>query len=291
MRINVAYAVPPKSIKSTTWHDGFTAAIDVIAQEHEVNWLNFHPDYTDLQKSHNQVLDCDFLLIKSNWNWIVTEALRDVIRKDRSTKKGIMISGTAKPPRGSALNRYNVLFYETPWYEPQLKRHPLRVQAFGVDTDVMRPDSRVERDIDWLSVGKIVGYKRHEKLIGLPGRRVVAGDIIDADPNILGALQADGIEIAGFQSYTDLAKLYQRSKNVLINCKIQGGGERAVLEARACFSTVHIAKDNPKLAGLVKSDVWDHHYYAAQLLKGIIASRNSNHETAHKSLFKTLLRF
>ena len=64
MRINVAYAVSPKSRKSTRWHDGFTAAMAVVSESHDVRWLNLHPDDAQSAETLGQLEDCDFLLVK-----------------------------------------------------------------------------------------------------------------------------------------------------------------------------------------------------------------------------------
>ena len=46
---------------------------------------------------------------------------------------------------------------------------------------------------------------------------------------------------------------------------VLGGGERAVLEARALGVRAVVEPDNPKLAELLGSPVYDHAYCAAQL--------------------------
>ncbi len=63
-------------------------------------------------------------------------------------------------------------------------------------------------------------------------------------------LQAGGIELIDFVDYQMLAGYYRRAVNVLVPCTIQGGGERSVLEGRACGALVHVAEDNPKLLQL-----------------------------------------
>ena len=65
--------------------------------------------------------------------------------------------------------------------------------------------------------------------------------------------------------------IYNLSKNVYIPANIIGGGERAVLEARACNIPVEVEDDNPKLKELLYSPILDHHYYARQIEKGIHA--------------------
>lgn len=50
---------------------------------------------------------------------------------------------------------------------------------------------------------------------------------------------------------------------------VLGGGERAILEARSLGVEVEIESDNPKLAELLDSPIYDHLYYAAQLRFGL----------------------
>ena len=71
-----------------------------------------------------------------------------------------------------------------------------------------------------------------------------------------------------FISYEELAQYYRRARNVLVAASVHGGGERSVLEARACATPVHVADDNPKLRELAnQSGVWDHEYYDGSLLE------------------------
>lgn len=270
MRINVAYAVSPQSRKSGLWHDGFTAGMDGVARMHDVRWLNLHPQEPSLAANLRRLADCDFLLVKSNWNWIVDKAVREHCRSS-AVPKGLLISGVAPPPSVRKMLFYDVLFYQTHWYAPQLAAHPLTVHSFGIDTRVMWPDPQVTRDIDWLSVGQVVGYKRPERLLECSGRRVMVGDLSSADPAILETLRAGGVEFVDFVDYETLATYYRRARQVLIPCTLRGGGERAVLEARACGAVVQVADDNPKLQELAgMPTVWDHRYYGEQLLAGML---------------------
>jgi hypothetical protein len=81
---------------------------------------------------------------------------------------------------------------------------------------------------------------------------------------------AGGVEVFDFMSYTELADCYRRAQNVLVAASIEGGGERSVLEARACAARVHVADDNPKLQELATQPVvWDHEYYSRQVNRGV----------------------
>lgn len=276
--VNVAYAVSPRSRKADAWHDGFTAGMELVADEFDVRWLNLHPDHPAQADHLARLGDCDFLLVKSNWDWIVDRLVREHLGS-ADVPRGILISGVGEPPRRRRrLRFYDVLWYQTRWYEPQLRRHPLRMHAFGIDTRVMRPLPGVERDIDWLSVGALRRYKRHERLLGKVGRRLVVGDLSEPDPGLLDELRRDGVEVVDFVTYEELAGYYGRARNVLVAAELEGGGERSVLEARACGARVEIAEDNPKLRGLLEEpEVWSHEDYGRGLAKGmrIVLGRRS----------------
>jgi hypothetical protein len=268
--LHVAYAVPPRSLKASTWHDGFTAALELLQRDFEVRRLNVHPDHPGRQAALEALPDCDVLLAKSNWNWIVDRLVRRHCRRSRAPA-ALMISGVADPPRRRRMRFYGLLFYETPWYEPRLAHHPRRVHAFGVDTRVMTPTDGAEPDVDWLSVGALKAYKRHGELAAKRGRRVVVGDHTGADPAVVDELESAGVELLDFVTYRELAGWYRRARNVLVGATEAGGGERSVLEARACGARVHVAPDNRKLLGLLDTPLWDHEYYADRLGAGLRA--------------------
>ena len=50
---------------------------------------------------------------------------------------------------------------------------------------------------------------------------------------------------------------------------VNGGGERAVLEGRACGIKVTVERDNPKLQELTTSQLYDHVFYADRLAAAI----------------------
>ena len=67
--------------------------------------------------------------------------------------------------------------------------------------------------------------------------------------------------------------LVASSKNVLVPDDWRGGGERAVLEARACGATVLVAEDNPKLQSPREGPLYTTLFYAGQLELGLLRSR------------------
>jgi glycosyltransferase involved in cell wall biosynthesis len=197
-----------------------------------------------------------------------------------------------------AVEFYSVIFYESPWYAQFTglhREHRCAVRAFGVDTDTMRPRNPIApRDIDALFVGKFADYKRPLDLLyafadGIvaevavgsgahlqePLRVVAIGDFepiaeYPEGPDIVNALEAAGVEVWGNVPYRALGEVYRRSKVVVVPCNITGGGERAVLEARASGASVLVADDNPLLRELaLEMPIPSHLDYGRQLKVGL----------------------
>ena len=270
-KILMLYFVPKSTFKYNNWHDGFTKALDVLEQEYQISRYNI----ADQGQSTEPVFDdYDFILAKSNWGWIVDKYVKTKCTKV-NIPKGIMISGSAKPSFWSnPQKKYDFLFYETQWYKKYLNPRKKLIHAFGIDTEVMNGKSLEKRTIDWLSIGVLKEYKRFEAILNKKGGKVVIG----YDPKtsyskkLLKAFKEHQVNFIPFISYKELSSYYAKSINLLANGIIQGGGERAVLEARAYGCKIHINTDNPKLKEMAECPIYDHKYYAEQLKKGIEAS-------------------
>lgn len=65
-----------------------------------------------------------------------------------------------------------------------------------------------------------------------------------------------------FHHPKDLREFILASKMVYIPASLQGGGKRAVWEAKACGVPVEVAEDNPKLLELASSPVENQEDYA-----------------------------
>ena len=249
----------------------------------------------------------DVLLVKSNWEWTVDEFVRTYLR-NCSTPKALLISGVHPVPSNPAeVQFYDALVYETNWYrqrERLASRHSNIYHAFGVDTTVMHrlgaagrpkiwdllfvgwpvPGKRLERFIDRFNAMKEEWRRRSRTRSHSPDtaataafpRALAVGRHPDETPEsttIVARLVAAGVEVRDVAPYKDLAALMNEAREVYIPSAVDGGGERAVLEARACGTPVRVEEDNPKLRELANSatPVYDHVYYADQLEK-VIAS-------------------
>ena len=271
LNIIVLYFVPVGTIKYNKWVDGFTSAMSVIEEEHSVLWVNLSD--TDLLKLGIKFEDYDVLFVKSNWGARVDRYVRKNLR-NVPIYKALLISGS-KMPDQEGLKFYDLLFYETTWYEKFIVQHKNAIHAFGINAEIMKP-VEVDKTIDWLTVGQFKPYKRMHKIIEKEGRRVAIGELPERwkfwskENRVYNRLVKAGVTIIGFLDYEKLSEYYSKSNNLLIPATIDGGGERAILEARSCgVSNIEIMPDNPKLQSISEGPIYDHYYYADQLVKGI----------------------
>lgn len=272
MRINIVHAMPAISQAFGRSHDGFTAAIELLAEDHSIKWLNVHPANHGYRQNLRDLADCDFVLVQSDWGWIPARAADRVLFGRPEVPVGLVIAGSSPAPAPPLQLRYDVLFYETPWYAPFVASHPLALEAFGIDSRVMRLTNLGDREYDHIFVGRLASFKRPEEMLHRSGRRLMVGDFSAADDELVHRLVDSGIELRSFVDYEDLADLYNNSRSALVPCRLQGGGERAVLEARACGCRVEIAPDNPKLQTLLTMPVPSHRDYAGRITEGLEAA-------------------
>lgn len=268
-KVLVLYYIPENSVKSKLWWDGFVAGINLLQGYFDITTYNIAKG--ELPGSY--LNSFDFILVKSNWRWVVDTYIRryKLINK---IKKGIIISGSYPLPTKKEMNFYDVLFFQTKWYSQFLQGHRFQVQAYGIDDSIMKPIEGVEKKYDWLSIGSLKEYKRFEKLICKDGSKIIVGDISDANYNLLELLKKNNIQIKDFISYKELAVLINQSRAVYIPSSIHGGGERAVWEAIACNVPVYIENDNPKLLDILNSPLMNHMHYANQIMYGILKTLN-----------------
>lgn len=261
------HALPMTSSAYSQDEDGFTAAMRVISHRHDVTWINLHPANNGWKTNLRRIANADFVLVRSDWGWY-PDALSSARLVASGVPSGLLIAGSHPPPSKWEALRFDVLFYETPWYEQFLPPRPKAFGGLGIDTSLMH-DHGIERDVDWLFVGRLADFKRPLRILDKSGSRVVIGDLSSAPETTVRALRAGGVEVIDHVTQEELATWYNRSANVLVPCELQGGGERSVLEARACRCAVEIADDNPKLESLLATPIIDHEQYAEIITAGV----------------------
>lgn len=253
------------------WLDGLSAALDLLEEDFEIERRNL---YSNIPYNGQNPSDSvhDFVL---GWGAFGSKVDIELQNHWKSWRKGLCIAGNATPPDGA--NNYDVLFYETKWYRPQIEFHPNIVQAFGVNTDIFSPvDIPTPVVWDYIGVGSFASWKRWEKMAGKQGNKLVVGEYQlnneQESLNIVRHLVSNGVMVSGMVNPYDLANLYHYSRTLYMPSDIYGGGERAVLEARSCGLQVEIEQDNDKLKELVELEkIPSHIDYAAQLKKGIMS--------------------
>lgn len=250
------------------WMDGIWAAIKELEKDFDIWRWNLQSDAPPLK-------DADFILGWGGFHSPVDFLLQNEKEIWKNTKMGLCIAGNAFPPDGAL--KYDVLFYETKWYRPQINFHPNIVQAFGVNTDIYFPikDIALPQVWDYLGVGAFAKWKRWEKMKDKKGMRLVIGEYQlgnETESNeIVTDLIKNGVVVSGFMAPFDLSNMYQWARTVYIPADIYGGGERAVLEARSCGRMVEIEDDNPKLKELLTCPIPSHVDYAKKLKQGILS--------------------
>jgi len=249
------------------WKDGLWAALNLLEKrEFEIEKYNLrdHPD-----GDHPQPSDYDFVLGWGGFNSPVERLIREW-----KCKKGLCIGGNAFPP--DSQDSYDVLFYETNWYIPQIFNHKNIVHAFGVNISAYFEERRPSFLWDYTTVGAFADWKRLGLMKNKVGHKLAIGEIqkdnMQESGRIISDLLTDNIMISDMVPVEQLCKIYNASRRVYIPADINGGGERAVLEARACGRPVEVEFDNPKLRELQNSIIWSHYYYADQLQLGILST-------------------
>ena len=278
MEVCILYYIPNSTIKYTAWHDGFTAAIDILKGTFNIDMINaFDKPTINFDKY-------DLVFFKESFTGNIYNKYKSSLTK--KNKLGLFISSSCVIPNQKQLDVYDVLFYETHWYynHADLKRHPNTCHAFGVDTSIMK-ETNEEKVYDVIFVGNICDYKRPLKILDLPGKKICLG--FKTDQTLIKKLTDNGVEVIEFIEYDKLATYYNQSKLCYTPCTLHGGGERCVLEARSCGIPVKIETDNPKLEELTGSEIYSSVYYAKQIEKGLW---NILHGSITNSSYHDILR-
>lgn len=260
------------------WHDGLKAAIDLLENDARVSRL----DRLNLQKSESyNEGSYDFVLGWGGFNSKVDNFLQRKHSLD-PVRKGLCLGGYGSVSK--SIKTYETIFYECEWARKWIEENhedvPVLIHAFGVNDTIFFKNNRGKdkKVYDYLSVGSYSYWKRFPLLLKKQGLRMVVGQIqknnLSESFDILYDLVSQGVIVSDAVHPETLAMLYRQSKVVYMPCLEIGGGERGLLEARACGTAVEIEPDNQKLKELLTCPIWDSKYYAGQLKKGIFNEKN-----------------
>jgi hypothetical protein len=250
------------------WLDGLYSALNILDNDYDLQRFNLISEST----IELELFNPDFVLGWGGFNSNVDKYIKNLHGK---YKTGLCIGGNGF--QSNKMDYYNVLFYETTWIREflELKYHSNIIHAFGINSDIYNPATIPTPVIwDFIGVGSLSNWKRWDKFLNLPSsNRLVIGeyqvDNLIESQQISNNLLANGVMISNSVSPFDLVNYYHWSRILYMPSTIYGGGERAILEARACGLKIMIEEDNDKLKELLTSPIWDEKYYAKQLTKGI----------------------
>lgn len=150
----------------------------------------------------------------------------------------------------------------------RLTSNKLHVVGHGIDTDFWKPDSDVHRGTHWLSVGRLMKAKRHDRAIHDASKAQVPLRIIGegSERSALEALaqKADSsVELLGSLSAKKLRSEYSRAA-ALIHRSETGSLDKVVLEAAACDCPVD--STDPAIAALPLSREYVSQHHSLQSL-------------------------
>lgn len=234
------------------WQDGLWAAMQEMSGIHDVSWLNLDSDYNTFDAS------------KYNWviGWGAFGSPADNYCKEiTGVKKALLLGGNASPIPAHAED-YNIIFYETDWikknYISSVKTR--LVKAFGINTNIFEK-LELDKIWDYLSVGAFAYWKHHEMLADKFGNKICIGEIqrdnMRESMDIITQLLKNNVAVSGMIEPEMLAKFYNMSNTVYVPADVNGGGERTVLEARACGCKIEI-ENNEKLQELIDGPIYTH---------------------------------
>lgn len=248
---------------SKNWMDGLSVAIDELKAE-RLNLVENPPSSFDDMNA--KFMEYDMVLGWGAFNSPVDKLLRIT----EANKKGLFIAGT--PPEIEP-EKYDVVFYETDWQGQQLT-HKNKHKAFGVNTNIYNKiDIATPIVWDYIGVGSFSNWKRWEKMCEKKGNKLVVGEYQRGNEieslGIVRNLVANGVMVSPMVTAFDLANFYHWSRTLYIPATTEGGGERAILEARSCGLTVEVEDDNPKLKELISGDIPTEKDYYNAIIKGL----------------------
>lgn len=263
------YDLRPQQFES--WTDGLREALYLLEKDVELTLINVHDGF-----HIDMVNDYDMVIGWGTFMGRIADSLEQS-KLVRNKKIGLCVGGSMVPPNNEHL--YDVVYYETEWYRKQYLRYYLQmggkaIHAFGVNGKVFFNDGKEhEKIFDYVACGSFALWKRHELIKDKPGLKFVFGEVQKENMQESLAIGFDlltsHVGIMDMIPQEQLAKIYRCTDTVFIGNETHGGGERTVLEARACGAKVEVQEDNPKLLSMLDIPITDHVYYYHKLKEGI----------------------
>jgi len=269
LKICVLFYIPlNQGVKSKTWRDGFTKGIGILTDDFDITWFNID----EFKPTAEQLNNFDFIIAKTGWHAPVDVFLRGL--KSLKCPRGIVVSCSNPIKEDFVLFFYDVLWFQTFYYEKFIEKHPRKYHAYGANLKDFKDykwDSSTEKIYDVMSIGIFESYKRFEKLFSYPGKKkLIIGNTKTAYfETIKDHLEESNIDVLDYVPQNDLTKYLDISKCLYMPSHINGGGERIVMEFKKSGIPMFVEEDNPKLQELLYGPDWDERSYAEGIRRGL----------------------
>lgn len=254
------------------WTDGLREALQLLKDDVDLTLLNVYNNGFNI----DVVDDFDMVIGWGTFRGNIADALEQS-KLLKGKKIALCVGGSLVPPYNEHL--YDVVFYESEWYKRNYLRQYIQlggraIHAFGVNGKFFFNDGKEhEKIFDYVACGSFALWKRHDLIKSKSGLRFVFGEVqkenLQESLSIGFDLFTNGVGIMDMVPQAQLANIYRATKTVFVGNETHGGGERTVLEARACGTHVEVMDDNPKLLSLLEAPITDHVYYYQKLKEGI----------------------
>lgn len=222
------------------WEDGLYAAMKLIEQEHEVQYL----DTSDVEKVFQ--FNPDVVLY---WEAPVTQRGKDATHWNSICalpyKKCLLFAGG--PLKAIDVKDFDLVFVESKINEEDCEREGIPYKrAFGTNTQLFKP-METPKVFDAFMQATFADWKRHNLFAQTMGSKgAVAGRRQLFDDNGYQECVKRGVQIYDETYGEELNKLINSSSVVLNTSNEQGGGQRCTLEAMSAGVPVIVMADSIK---------------------------------------------
>ena len=261
LKISFVWDWPSYDPQTFTWRDGLAAAVKLLSQRYDVQFLTcsmndrdytiFHPYFqihvsTDIRR--------DVMAFNPNVVLMWGDCTRPNAKTVAELGKPIALCFAGGDPAGETYQYFDHFFVESGVYKEKFEVLGRSVStAFGTNTELFKPIPKQQKVFDVCFPATYAGWKRHhiyaEATKGLLS--VTAGHVIQDEDPIIGWVQDSGSVAFPHVSPETLQTIYASSKTCCVTSFWTGGSQRTVLEAMAMNVPVIAMKDSDKTSEYV----------------------------------------
>lgn len=220
-----------------TNNDGHVAAFKILSERHDVQFIT--------RMTHPVLPEHSLADIILSWGSLDRPWHAQL---PKNIPAILMFAGG--PTDHQNLKFFKHICVESKVYEDSFRGRLPCTRAFGVNTDIFRPNPRMPKMFDALYPASFCFHKNQELVArALAGRALCVGT--HNEPDIDGKCLQLGCATMNYVSSLVLADLMNMARTVVIPCGTNGGSQRTTLEAMSCGTPVVLADDNDKCSEFI----------------------------------------